>query len=81
MGAADASARVAEYGGQGWRVTWTHTTGFPNVYNVRGSGTATAGAAVEVTETLAWEAGSWHMAPLPVVVPRPSNTAETTPPS
>ena len=35
---------------------------------------------VRVTETVAWEDESWVMAPLPGVVPTPSNAAGTEPP-
>ncbi|MFG2295454.1 hypothetical protein [Streptomyces sp. NPDC048603] len=80
-GKADASARIKQYGGQGWEVGWTRTSEFPNVWHVRLSGKAkTANRPVEVNETVSWEDEHWLLTPLEGVGKKPPNAADTTPP-
>ncbi|MGX2996815.1 hypothetical protein JNUCC64_21495 [Streptomyces sp. JNUCC 64] len=64
-GTTDARARLAEYGGQDWRVTWSHRSEFEGVYQVRIRGTADDGRKpVRVSEVLVWSDGHWSMTPL-----------------
>jgi hypothetical protein len=77
----DARARIEAYGGQGWDVRWSRTSEFARVWKVDLVGTARTGdEPVRVTETVTREDGDWVMAPLPGVVPTPSNAAGTEPP-
>lgn len=81
QGDEDARARIKAYGGQDWDVRWNRASEFEGVWSVEMTGTAHAGdKPVRVTETMAWENGNWVMAPLPGVVPTPSNAAGTEPP-
>ncbi|MEU6488381.1 hypothetical protein [Streptomyces sp. NPDC046887] len=80
-GEADARARIKTCGGQGWDVTWSRSSEFPNIWSVRLKGTSGADdRAVSVEETVGWEKGRWVLAPVEGVVPQPSNAAETTRP-
>ncbi|GAB3653967.1 hypothetical protein GCM10027589_12420 [Actinocorallia lasiicapitis] len=79
-GAADAKARIAAYGGQGWQVTWSYRSEFADTYQVTGTGTQASGKNLDLAETAGWENGHWHLAPLPGVVPRPSDAATSTKP-
>ncbi|MET8977455.1 hypothetical protein ABZX85_17730 [Streptomyces sp. NPDC004539] len=64
-GEKDAPARLAEYGGQDWKVTWSHRTEMAGVYKVRIKGTAHKDQKpVDVDEVLVWERDHWNMAPL-----------------
>ncbi|MEU1280208.1 hypothetical protein [Streptomyces sp. NPDC005805] len=77
----DAKARLRAYGGQGWDVTWSRNSEFQDVWQVRLTGQAAAGGRdVSVTETVSWEDGQWHLAPMDGVVPKPSGAAGTAPP-
>ncbi|MFF6783405.1 hypothetical protein [Streptomyces sp. NPDC012510] len=77
----DARARVKAYGGQDWDVRWSRTSEFANVWSVDLTGTARAGdTPVRLNETITREGEHWTMAPLPGVVPEPSNAADTEPP-
>ncbi|MFJ4688843.1 hypothetical protein [Streptomyces sp. NPDC088789] len=77
----DARARIVAYGGQDWDVRWSRASEFEGVWTVDLTGTARAeGRPVRVTETVAWEEGNWVMAPMPGIVPTPSNAAGTEPP-
>lgn len=77
----DAHARIKAYGGQDWDVRWTRTSEFERVWTVAVTGTARAEhKPVRVTETITWEDAHWVMAPLPGIVPTPSNAAGTEPP-
>ena len=81
QGDKDARARIKAYGGQDWDVRWGRASEFEGVWRVDLTGTARAeDRPVRVTETVAWEDGHWVMAPLPGVVPTPSNAAGTEPP-
>lgn len=81
QGDKDARARVKAYGGQDWDVRWSRTSEFEAVWSVDLTGTARAeGRPVRLTETITWEDEHWVMAPLPGVVPKPSNAADTEPP-
>jgi hypothetical protein len=81
QGDKDAQARIKAYGGQDWDVRWSRTSEFEGVWRVDMTGTARAeDKPVRVTETVAWEDVDWVMAPLPGVVPTPSNAAGTEPP-
>lgn len=82
QGAKDARARIKAYGGQDWDVRWDRTSEFAGVWKVDMTGTARAkNRPVQVTETVTWEDKHWVLAPLPGVVPTPSNAAGTEPPS
>ncbi|GAQ58953.1 hypothetical protein [Streptomyces acidiscabies] len=64
-GEKDAPARLAEYGGQDWKVTWSHRSEMEGVYKVRIKGTARKDQKpVDVSEVLVWERDHWNMAPL-----------------
>ncbi|CAM5265899.1 hypothetical protein GCM10010329_03000 [Streptomyces spiroverticillatus] len=77
----DAAARIAEFGGQGWKVEWTKSSEFPGVWNVKLRGTRTPGSTpVNVSEVVVREDGEWSFAPMPGVVPKPPNAADTTRP-
>jgi hypothetical protein len=81
QGSKDARARIKAYGGQDWDVRWSRTSEFAEVWRVDLTGTARAeDRPVRVTETVVWEDEHWVMAPLPGVVPKPSNAAGTEPP-
>ncbi|MGY3202307.1 hypothetical protein ACVW19_002822 [Streptomyces sp. TE5632] len=81
QGSKDARVRIKAYGGQDWDVRWTRTSDFKDVWKVDVSGTAGAKRRpVRVTETITWEKARWVMAPLPGVVPTPSDAAGTEPP-
>ncbi|ELS54976.1 hypothetical protein STVIR_4157 [Streptomyces viridochromogenes Tue57] len=78
QGDKDARARTKAYGGQDWDVRWSRTSEFEGVWRVDMVGTARAeDRPVRLTETVTWENGTWVMAPLPGVVPTPSNAAGT----
>nr|WP_149826423.1 DUF6177 family protein [Streptomyces tailanensis] len=77
----DARARGKAYGGQDWDVRWSRTSEFEGVWSVDLTGTARAeDRPVRLTETITWEDEHWVVAPLPGVVPKPSNAADTEPP-
>ncbi|MFD5557049.1 hypothetical protein ACFWIA_24815 [Streptomyces sp. NPDC127068] len=64
-GEQDARARLTEYGGQGWRVTWSHRSELEGVYQVRIKGSARKDRQpVDVREVLVWDEDHWNMAPL-----------------
>ncbi|MFJ3534406.1 hypothetical protein ACIPQA_02945 [Streptomyces sp. NPDC090109] len=74
----DARARIEEYGGQDWDVTWKRTSEFPDVWSVRLTGTAgERKRPVAVVETVSREDGHWLLTPLDGVVPKPSGAADT----
>ncbi|MGW0823319.1 hypothetical protein [Streptomyces sp. NPDC002845] len=64
-GETDARARLAEYGGRDWQVTWSHRSELAGVYKVRIKGTARKDRRpVDVSEVFVWEDDHWSMAPL-----------------
>jgi hypothetical protein len=64
-GEKDTPARLAEYGGQDWKVTWSHRSEMEGVYKVRIKGTARKDQKpVDIDEVLVWEGDHWSMAPL-----------------
>lgn len=64
-GQKDAPARLAEFGGQDWKVTWSHRSEMEGVYKVRIKGIARKDQRpVAVNEVLVWERDHWNMAPL-----------------
>ncbi|MFJ8848449.1 hypothetical protein ACIRFF_36815 [Streptomyces cyaneofuscatus] len=81
QGDKDARARIDAYGGKDWDVRWTRASEFADVWTVEIVGTEGAKSRpVRVTETITWEEAHWVMAPIPGVVPIPSDAAGTEPP-
>lgn len=81
QGDKDARARMKAYGGRNWDVRWSRTSEFANVWSVDVTGTARAeDRPVRLNETIVWDDGHWVMAPMPGVVPKPSDAADTEPP-
>ncbi|MFD8934085.1 hypothetical protein ACFV0R_02290, partial [Streptomyces sp. NPDC059578] len=80
-GEKDARARLTEYGGRGWRVTWSHRSELEGVYQVRIKGSARKDRQpVDVREVLVWDEDHWNMAPLGDGTTPPGSSSTKRPP-